>query len=152
VSIIILTSIITNDIDRFIGKASVLWKKSALSESFFSKCICTPQRGCDVDCQNRIILYECNDTNCGAGRANCTNRAFADLQKRQEVGGKYQIGIEVIKTTDCGYGLRSNRCFDPNQIIAEYIGDIIIRDEYVRRMKKDYKDNDVSYYIIIRIY
>lgn len=98
-----------------------------------------------MDCQNRIMLYECDDTNCGAGRAHCKNRAFADLQERRKGGGKYRIGVEVIKTVDRGYGVRSNRCFDPHQIIVEYTGEIITEDECDRRMNEDYKDNDVSF-------
>ena len=130
-------------LDRFVGEAGALWKKTKLFDSFFSKCVCTPHGGCDVDCQNRIMLYECDDTNCGAGRGHCTNRAFADLQERRKGGGKYRIGVEVIKTADRGYGVRSNRCFDPHQIIVEYTGEIITEDECDRRMNEDYKDNEV---------
>jgi hypothetical protein len=90
------------------------------------------------------MLYECDDNNCGAGRQHCTNRAFADLQERRKGGGKYRIGVEVIKTADRGYGVRSNRCFDPHQIIVEYTGEIITEDECDRRMNEDYKDNEVS--------
>jgi histone-lysine N-methyltransferase ASH1L len=115
-----------------------MWKKSTLFDSFSSKCVCSPQDGCNEDCQNRIMLYECDDTNCAAGRARCTNRAFADLQERRKGGGKYRIGVEVIKTADRGYGVRSN------QIIVEYTGEIITEDECDRRMNEDYKDNDVS--------
>jgi len=132
-----------NSTDRFVGEAGALWKKTKLFDSFFSKCVCTPNGGCDVDCQNRIMLYECDDTNCGAGRGHCTNRAFADLQERRKGGGKYRIGVEVIKTADRGYGVRSNRCFDPHQIIVEYTGEIITEDECDRRMNEDYKDNEV---------
>lgn len=131
--------------NRFIGNAAAQWKKSTLFDSFSSKCVCTPQGGCDVDCQNRIMLYECDDTNCGAGRDRCTNRAFADLQERRKGGNKYRIGVEVIKTADRGYGVRSNRCFDPHQIIVEYTGEIITEDECDRRMNEDYKDNECYY-------
>ncbi len=89
------------------------------------------------------MLYECDDTNCGAGRDHCSNRAFATLQERRKAGGKYRIGVEVIKTVDRGYGVRSNRCFDPNQIIVEYTGEIITEDECDRRMNEDYKNNEV---------
>ena len=131
-------------LDRFIGEAAAQWKKSTLFDSFSSKCVCSSKDGCDEDCQNRIMLYECDDSNCGAGRAHCTNRAFADLQERRKGGGKYRIGVEVIKTADRGYGVRSNRCFDPHQIIVEYTGEIITEDECDRRMNEDYKDNEVS--------
>ncbi|KAH8590256.1 hypothetical protein B0O99DRAFT_521715 [Bisporella sp. PMI_857] len=131
--------------NRFIGEAGALWKKTKLFDSFSSKCVCTPEGGCDVDCQNRIMLYECDDTNCGAGRGHCTNRAFADLAERRKGGGKYRIGVEVIKTLDRGYGVRSNRCFEPHQIIVEYTGEIITEDECDRRMNEEYKDNECYY-------
>lgn len=122
-----------------------MWKKFTLFDSFHSKCVCTPERGCDEDCQNRIMLYECDNTNCGAGREHCSNRSFADLQERRRGGGKYRIGVEVIKTTDRGYGVRSNRCFEAHQIIVEYTGEIITEEECDRRMNEDYKNNDVSF-------
>lgn len=93
------------------------------------------------------MLYECDDGNCSAGREHCTNRAFVDLQARRSKGGKYRIGVEVIKTADRGYGVRSNRCFDANQIIVEYTGEIITEDECDRRMNEVYKDNEVSFTI-----
>jgi histone-lysine N-methyltransferase ASH1L len=130
--------------DRFVGDAKELWKKSKWSESASSKCICTPESGCDVDCQNRYMLYECDDSNCGAGRDRCTNRGFADLAERRRLGGKYRIGVEVVKTADRGYGVRSNRSFEAHQIIVEYTGEIITEDECDRRMNEDYKNNDVS--------
>ncbi|PMD54255.1 mitochondrial carrier [Hyaloscypha bicolor E] len=131
--------------NRFVGDAAAMWKKSSLFDSFSSKCVCTPEGGCDEDCQNRIMLYECDDTNCAAGRDKCTNRAFADLQERRKGGGKYRIGVEVIKTEDRGYGVRTNRCFDAHQIIVEYTGEIITEDECDRRMNEDYKNNECYY-------
>lgn len=89
------------------------------------------------------MLYECDAGNCSAGREYCTNRAFTDLQERRSKGGKYRIGVEVIKTVDRGYGVRSNRCFEPHQIIVEYTGEIITEEECDRRMNEDYKDNEV---------
>jgi histone-lysine N-methyltransferase ASH1L len=91
------------------------------------------------------MLYECDSTNCNVGKEHCTNRAFASLAERRAAGGKYRIGVEVIKTPDRGYGVRSNRCFEPNQIIMEYTGEIITEEECDRRMREKYKDNAVSF-------
>ena len=90
------------------------------------------------------MFYECDDSNCNLGAQKCTNRAFEDLRQRCKAGGKYNIGVEVIKTVDRGYGVRSNRTFDGNQIIVEYAGEIITQDECDSRMAKLYKDNEVS--------
>ncbi|KAJ4298445.1 hypothetical protein N0V88_003475 [Collariella sp. IMI 366227] len=131
--------------NRFIGNAAAYWKKTPHFEDFASKCVCKKEDGCDEDCQNRIMLYECDETNCNVGKAHCQNRAFQTLQERTKKGGRYRVGVEVVKTGDRGYGVRSNRCFEPNQIIMEYTGEIITVDECERRMNEVYKDNECYY-------
>lgn len=135
---------LTIAIDRFIGEAGALWKKSPHFKDYQSKCVCTPEDGCAESCQNRIMLYECDNTNCNAGAATCQNRAFARLQDRIKAGGKYRVGVEVVKTEDRGFGIRANRCFEPGQIIMEYTGEIITEEECEHRMEEKYKDNEVS--------
>lgn len=92
------------------------------------------------------MLYECDAGNCkfGAKDPACQNRPFAKLHERKVKGGKFNIGVEVIKTLDRGYGVRSNRCFVAHDIITEYTGEIITEDECDRRMNNEYKKNDVS--------
>ena len=130
--------------DRFVGDAGAYWKKTPHFKDYQSKCVCTPEDGCGESCQNRIMLYECDRTNCNVGHELCQNRAFARLQDRTKAGGKFRVGVEVIKTEDRGYGIRSNRCFEPNQIIMEYTGEIITEEECDRRMNEKYKNNQVS--------
>jgi len=128
--------------DRFVGDAREEWKKIAYTDT--STCVCTPEDKCGESCQNRSMLYECDDSNCNVGRQHCTNRAFADLADRRALGNKYRIGVEVVKTKDRGHGVRSNRCFEPGQIIMEYNGEIITEAECERRMNNEYKNNEVS--------
>ena len=90
------------------------------------------------------MFYECDESNCNIGVEHCTNRSFEHLRQRCKAGGKYNIGVEVIKTADRGYGVRSNRTFEPNQIIVEYTGEIITQDECDNRMRNMYSDNEVS--------
>lgn len=90
------------------------------------------------------MLYECDDTNCNLGAEHCTNRSFAGLKLRHKSGGAYNIGVEVMKTAERGYGIRANRCFAPNQIIVEYTGEIITQEECESRMRGRYKDAEVS--------
>ncbi|KAI9780486.1 MAG: hypothetical protein M1816_002848 [Peltula sp. TS41687] len=127
----------------FVGDAASFWKSTKLRE--VSKCICQPESGCGEDCQNRFMYYECDDSNCNIGAENCTNRAFEDLRKRCKAGGKFNIGVEVMQTSDRGYGVRSNRQFEPNQIIVEYAGEIITQEECDNRMNTRYKDNNCYY-------
>ncbi|KAK3500978.1 hypothetical protein B0T13DRAFT_237318 [Neurospora crassa] len=131
--------------NRFIGQAAAIWKKTPHFEDFASKCVCTPEDGCAQDCQNRVMLYECDDTNCNVGKEFCQNRAFQMLTERTKKGGRYRIGVEVFKTEDRGYGVRSNRCFEPHQIIMEYTGEIITDEECERRMNEEYKNNECYY-------
>lgn len=90
------------------------------------------------------MLYECDEKNCNVGKELCQNRAFADLTARRSKGGKYRVGVEVVKTSDRGYGVRSNRNFHANQIIMEYSGEIITEKECERRMNNEYKNNEVG--------
>ncbi|KAI9893051.1 MAG: hypothetical protein M1814_000598 [Vezdaea aestivalis] len=130
----------------FIGDAASIWKDTVLRE--VSRCLCTEETGCDENCLNRYMLYECDDTNCNLGEEKCTNRAFADLKARTKTGRKYDIGVEVMKTFNKGYGVRANRTFEPGQIIVEYAGEIITQDECDDRMDKLYKDNE-CYYLML---
>ncbi|KAI9769405.1 MAG: hypothetical protein M1840_004107 [Geoglossum simile] len=130
----------------FVGEAAEIWKKNKIKE--VSKCVCTPENGCDEDCQNRHMFYECDENNCAVGPERCSNRSFADLKERCKAGGKYHIGVEVFKTEDRGYGVRANRSFEPNQIILEYAGEIITQEECERRMKKEYKKKECFYLMV----
>lgn len=126
--------------DRFVDDAAMEWKTKRLPPS---QCLCAPDSGCDENCQNRYMYYECDESNCNIGAGRCTNRAFANLQDRIKKGNKYDVGVEPMKTADKGFGVRACRTFEPNQIIVEYVGEIITQDECERRMKNEYKDNEV---------
>ncbi|KAL4821068.1 hypothetical protein BDW67DRAFT_151953 [Aspergillus spinulosporus] len=126
----------------FVGEAGSIWR--ANKEEELSKCTCTPETGCDQFCQNRYMFYECDDRICGVG-PECGNRNFEELKQRAKAGGKYNVGVEVIKTADRGYGVRSNRTFEPNQIIVEYTGEIITQAECEKRMRTIYKKNECYY-------
>ncbi|KAL4885037.1 hypothetical protein BJY04DRAFT_158521 [Aspergillus karnatakaensis] len=126
----------------FVGEAGSIWR--ANKEEELSKCTCTPEAGCDQFCQNRYMFYECDNSICGLG-PECGNRNFEELKQRAKAGGKYNVGVEVIKTADRGYGVRSNRTFEPNQIIVEYTGEIITQLECEKRMRTLYKKNECYY-------
>ncbi|RMZ78331.1 hypothetical protein DV738_g3880, partial [Chaetothyriales sp. CBS 135597] len=129
--------------NTFVGDAQAEWRTSKFVEN--STCMCKPEAGCGEDCMNRFMYYECDEQNCKLGPDQCRNRAFADLAQRKKKGDKYSIGVEVIKTADRGYGVRSNRTFEPNQIIVEYSGEILTQEECEKRMRKEYKNNECYY-------
>lgn len=132
----------------FVGDAAQSWRVSKYEEH--SSCLCTPETGCDQDCMNRYMFYECDERNCNLKPEECGNRSFEELRHRVKKGGKYNIGVEVIKTEDRGYGVRSNRSFAPNQIIVEYTGEIITQEECEKRMKTMYKNNEVRTPVSVR--
>lgn len=126
----------------FVGDAAAEWRTNKFSEQ--STCICRPETGCDNDCMNKFMYYECDERNCNLSEAQCGNRAFEGLRKRVKTGGQYNVGVEVLRTADRGYGVRACRTFEPNQIIVEYTGEIINQEECESRMHGLYKDNEVS--------
>ncbi|KAJ4358624.1 uncharacterized protein N0V89_003208 [Didymosphaeria variabile] len=130
--------------NRFIGDASALWKREKHGDA--SQCFCDPEDGCGETCHNRIMAYECDETNCPLTPEQCNNRPFAQLKKRAK-GNGYDYGVEVMETEGKGYGVRAMRCFEPHQIIVEYAGEIITQDECERRMKQVYK-KDKCYYLM----
>ena len=127
----------------FIGDAAEFWRVHKFQE--YSTCLCRKEVGCDEDCINKMMYYECDDNNCQLTADECGNRAFAGLKERVKHGNKFDVGVEVLKTVDRGNGVRSNRCFAPNQIIVEYTGEILTQEECENRMHSRYKDNEVSY-------
>src|SRR6266516_3870592 len=80
--------------DVFIGDAAQFWRTAKLQEH--STCICQPETGCDSDCMNRFMFYECDDSNCRLTEEQCGNRRFEGLRQRVKKGGKYNVGVEVI--------------------------------------------------------
>ncbi|KAF2089956.1 SET domain-containing protein, partial [Saccharata proteae CBS 121410] len=105
---------------------------------------------CDAQCYNRCTNTECNSKNCIIG-PDCGNRAFADLAMRAksaartDMGRLYDLGVEVMETKDRGRGVRAMRAFEKDQVIMEYIGEIITQTESDRRVKNDYKDHRCFY-------
>lgn len=134
--------------NRLVGEAKELWEKQENLPT--SACVCKPpldgESGCDYDCLNRVMQYECNDSNCKLNTM-CNNRAFAQLAARTKKGGAFDIGVEVVKTHQRGFGVRSCRTFSPGQIIMEYTGEIISEGECQRRMREEYKDK-ACYYLM----
>jgi len=118
-----------------------------------SHCHCKADTGCDDNCLNRSMFYECDSKNCRLSPEQCGNRAFADLKERTEgsttvrehskEGKKYNVGVETFETKSKGFGVRASRTFNPGQIIVEYAGEMITTDECERRMVEVYKDAKV---------
>ncbi|KAF2861474.1 SET domain-containing protein [Piedraia hortae CBS 480.64] len=136
--------------NRLIGDARELWEFD--KQLGVSACVCKPptspdEMGCGYACLNRVMQYECNSDNCSLTAATCGNRCFAELSSRIRKGGAFDVGVEIVKTENRGYGVRSCRPFSAGQIIMEYTGEIITEDECQRRMREEYK-NQQCYYLM----
>lgn len=135
--------------NRLIGEARDLWEREERLPQ--SACVCQKpgedEIGCDYDCLNRVMQYECNEDNCNLDPSLCSNRPFAELTKRIRKGGSFDVGVEVVKTEKRGFGIRACRSFKPGQIIMEYTGEIISEAECQRRMHEVYKDKN-NYYLM----
>jgi histone-lysine N-methyltransferase ASH1L len=138
-----------NRTNRIVGDARRIWSKE--SELAPSLCICQPPAngdlGCDENCLNRLMHYECNENNCMLNGSGCSNRPFAQLAARMKKGGPYDIGVEVVGTNNRGFGVRACRTFSSGEIIMEYTGEIITEEETERRMIEEYSKSD-NYYLM----
>ncbi|CAK3782269.1 Histone-lysine N-methyltransferase, H3 lysine-36 specific [Lecanosticta acicola] len=135
--------------NRLIGEAKDVWEKEERLPQ--SACVCRKpaggELGCDYDCLNRVMQYECNEENCNLDPLLCSNRPFAQLGERIKKGGSFDVGVEVVKTEKRGFGIRACRSFEPGQIIMEYTGEIISEAECQRRMLEVYKGKQ-NYYLM----
>ncbi|EOD46036.1 putative histone-lysine n-methyltransferase protein [Neofusicoccum parvum UCRNP2] len=123
-------------------------KKQRQMEASTCNCIGSCERD---SCFNATLFFECDDRSCNLG-LECGNRQFTLLQKRykdETRQGKYfknfNVGVEVVETKDRGHGVRAMRPFQRDQIVIEYIGEIITQQESDRRVNEVYKDHKCFY-------
>ncbi|OQO00577.1 hypothetical protein B0A48_13067 [Cryoendolithus antarcticus] len=139
--------------NRLIGDAKDIWKRRAQAKALpRSLCGCEQPaegegHGCGEWCLNRSMQYECSEENCLLSPEDCGNRAFAELGKRLEKKGAYDVGVEVLATGNRGFGVRACRAFTPGDIVMEYTGEIISEGECQRRMHEVYNGKD-NYYLM----
>ncbi|KAI1726576.1 SET domain-containing protein [Ditylenchus destructor] len=74
-----------------------------------------------------IPLFECND--------NCACQTFKKPCRNRVVGLGVQLDLEVVVTPEKGFGLTSKNPIKSGQFVIEYVGEVISRDEAIRRSK-----------------
>ncbi|KAJ5641525.1 WW/Rsp5/WWP [Penicillium lividum] len=95
--------------------------------------------GDDSDCINRWTKIEClGDCGCGA---DCQNQRF---QKKQ------YAPVSVIKTEKKGFGLRAEVNLEPNQLIYEYVGEVVGEAQFRKRMR-DYDDQGIKHFYFMSL-
>lgn len=72
--------------------------------------------GCDEKCLNGLIRYERRNK---IVSDSFRNPKLGYLRQRHVDRGKQDPALEFTQTLDCGYNARSNRAFQPNQIIIQ---------------------------------
>lgn len=96
------------------------WEKSQDALDYVSNLGCHCQGRCGDTCENTIMNYECMASICSSGEENCSNRQFSRL--RASGGSLYHL--DLIKTQDRGYGVRTQETIPPKSLIMEYTGDV----------------------------
>lgn len=106
----------------------------------FGECQC--EMCCEFDsCLNSIDRTECNDEICGLSiskKNNCKNRQFKNL--------KPEKNIYIKLTSNKGFGLFAKRDFQLNELICDYIGEIITENEMLTRSLEMENENAEHYY------
>ncbi|KAK5262087.1 histone methyltransferase set2, partial [Exophiala xenobiotica] len=102
------------------------------------QCSCKDQP-CDEDscCFNRASQVECA-ADCPFGEQ-CQNQRFSRLQ---------YADVSVIYLREKGYGLRANTDLRTEQLILEYVGEIISEEEYNRRKTLYHEEGFEHYYFM----
>lgn len=84
------------------------------------------------------MSYEYNEKICNIG-TECSNRAFSNLR------GGLAIKLRVFETLNCGLGIWSTQDLIKDQIIAEYVGEVITEREFERRREAKDVSVDTSF-------
>lgn len=95
-----------------------------------SECFCSLLKPCGSRCLNYELYIECNPEICRA-KDRCRNQRFQ----------KQQFCQTTVKSAgEKGYGLFANEAITQDQLIIEYIVDVIDADQFITR----YKDMNTS--------
>jgi len=102
---------------------------------------CGCREGCarDWSCQNYGMSLECNDEICGAADPSlCANRQWATAQ--------WSGNVRVQQTQSTGFGVFARRKLAAQQLIIEYVGEVISKEESLRRLRQQNADHATNFY------
>nr|CAG8503212.1 6691_t:CDS:10 [Entrophospora candida] len=94
--------------------------------------------GCNEDCHNRAMCYECSPKHCILGDK-CSNQRF---QRKECVKV-----LRVFETHGKGFGLKTLNFIRKGQLILEYRGEVITQDMAKERIEGVYKNKIHSYFL-----
>jgi hypothetical protein len=103
-------------------------------------------RGCESKCVNRQLQVECNPKTCPIelkhGPGVCQNQR---LSKRLD----YSKSIEIKECEGRGVGVFTTKAINKNDLIIEYIGEVITERECERRLRKNYVSEKHKYLMVM---
>lgn len=106
------------------------------------KCICRPESGCDGECINRKLYYEC-DENCP-----CTSTKKSICTNTQIQKGESQP-LQLFSTNDKGFGVKTLNKIKAGSFIIEYTGEVITEKQLKMRIKQEYCKDKHQYSVSI---
>ncbi|TID21640.1 histone-lysine N-methyltransferase [Venturia nashicola] len=89
--------------------------------------------------ESEFAIFECND-NCG-----CANVQLGELGhacKTRVVQNGRQVGLEIFRTTNRGWGLRCTEALAAGQFVDTYLGEVITGEEADKRSNNAAKGKD----------
>ncbi|KAG9007403.1 histone methyltransferase set2 [Tulasnella sp. JGI-2019a] len=95
--------------------------------------------GENADCINRLTQTECTDE-CRS-KSHCQNQRF---QRKQ------YAPIEIVQTEHKGFGLRAGGKISRNDMIYEYIGEVVTEHTLLRRMRA-YNDEGIQHFYFMML-
>ena len=94
----------------------------------YGRCQCVDGCSLDFSCSNYAMNIECNSGNCGCADSElCENRQFAK--------GNFSENVEIKLTENTGFGAFAKRDLSENQLIIEYVGEVISKKESTARIR-----------------
>jgi len=104
-------------------------KKCARSADFdLGRCQCVDGCSLDYSCENFGMDIECTNEICGS-------RDPTQCQNRQWATTVWSQNIEVRSTASTGFGAFAKRDLNANDLIIEYVGEVISKEEAQARMQ-----------------
>lgn len=107
----------------------------------YNQCNCKPDdpEPCDFNtgCHNATTNFECDPKQCPA-KENCLNQHFRK-------GLQFKLKIEPTNLK--GFGLFAKQDIPANQFVIEYVGEVINKDEFDKRMKTKKNNAEKLYFL-----
>ena len=94
-------------------------------------CSCASSVGvCDERCPNRALQQECSSVICSCTQQTCKNRPFSEL------ASSGANPLVLFKTEHKGWGVKAMRHIFEGELVIEYVGEVINRDEWEARKEQ----------------